>query len=124
MSTYITRCTLAVNGKNIEDFKSITEKSRTIRKAVPLMHKTGSAQLTQRYTGDLEYVYPKDTTPFDFDGITGATLTIEYESGEQVRFGGVAVVSVGDSKVDGETELVKSIEFMAETRNGNKGSDY
>jgi hypothetical protein len=122
MALYITRAVLDVNGTEITDFKAVTEKARTLRKQVPLMYKTGAAQLTQRFSGELDYVVPRDVTPFDFEGVTGGTLTITYDSGVQVLYGGVHVVEVGDAAIDGEAELVKKIHFIAETRNGETGA--
>lgn len=122
MALYITRATLSVNGTDISDFKAVTEKSRKPRKAVPLMYKTGAAQMTQRFSVECEYVVPRDSTSFDFDSVTAGTLVIEYDSGEQVRFGGVHCEEVGDAKIDGENELVKVVSFICETRNGVTGA--
>lgn len=119
---YITRLALEVNGIVVTDFKSFTEKARTLRKKVPLMYKSGTAELTQRYEVEVDYVVPRDVTPFDFDSVVGGTLTVEYDSGDRTDFGGVATISVGDGKVDGENELVKVITLSAETRNGNTGA--
>jgi len=121
MALYISRCSLEVNGAVITDFKGFTEKTRTIRKAVNLMYKTGAAELTQRYSGDLDYVTPQENA-IEFDGITGGTLTVEFDNGERVDFGGVHVVDVGDAAIDGENELVKKISWIAETRNGSTGA--
>ena len=122
MALSITRALLSVNGQDISDFKAFTEKTRTLRKSVHLMYKTNAADLTQRYMIDLDYVVPRDVPEFDFEDVTGGTLVIEYDSGEQVRFGGVHCLTVGDGVIDGENELVRKIEFMAETRNGNTGA--
>lgn len=122
MALYVTRCLLSVNGTDIDNFKAVTEKARIPRKAVPLMYKTGAAELTERFEVDVEYVVPRDTTEFDFTSVSGGTLTIEYDSGTQTRFGGVHCKEVGDAKIDGEAELVKVISFICETRNGNTGA--
>jgi len=123
MSLYVTRCLLSINGTDIADFKAFTEKQRTIRKSVNLMYKTGSADLTQRYSFDLEYVVPKDKAEFNFDQVEGGTCVVDFDGGtEQIRFGGVHCIDVGDSKIDGESELIRTIMFMAETRNGNTGA--
>lgn len=118
---YVTRATLAINGQDITDFKAVSEKSRTIHKQVPLMYKTGTATLTQRFSGDLDYVIPRDTPEFNFDGVVGGTLIIEYDNGEQVRFGGVATAETGDVSIDGENEAVKKVAWIAESRNGQVG---
>jgi hypothetical protein len=124
MANYVVRATLAVNGQDISDFKAFTEKARILSKSVHLMYKTGNAQLTQRFTGELDYVVPKDTAEFDWASIVGngGTLVVEFDNGEQTRFGGVSVTEIGDAKADGENEMIRPISFMAETRNGATGA--
>jgi len=117
---YITRCVLEVNGVVVEDFKGFVEKARILRKKVPLMHKSGTADLTQRYEIEVDYVVPQ-VAPFDFDSVEGGTLTVEYDGGDRVEYGGVATAEVGDGTIDGENEMVKKIRLIAETRNGNTG---
>jgi len=119
---YITRCALEVNGKTVTDFKGFSEKARTIRKKVPLMYKSGTAQITQRYEVEVDYVVPT-TSAFDFDSVQGGTLTIEFDGGDRVEFGGVATAEIGDATIDMENELVKKIRLIAETRNGNTGAN-
>jgi hypothetical protein len=117
MGVYISRAALEINGQEITDFKSVTDKTITYNKPVHLMYKTGSTVLTQRFLFDVDYVVPQ-SDPYDFSQVKGGTFTIEYDNGDRTDFGGVSIISVGDGKVDGENELVKVIEFMAETKNG------
>lgn len=123
MALFVTRAVLEVNGSSITQFKSFSEKAIVANKAVPLMYSTGGAELTKRYQLEVEYVYPRDTTPFDFLTVTGngATLSVEYDSGERHDWGNVRTLEVGDAKVDGENELVKAITLMAESKDGNRG---
>jgi hypothetical protein len=121
MALYVVRAALEVNGKTITDFKGFTERSRVLRKAVPLMYKTGAAELTQRYAFDLDYVVPQ-VTPYDFESVTAGTVTIEYDDGTRTDFGGVHCLETGDAAVDGENEMVRKVSFMAETRNGATGA--
>lgn len=121
MALYVVRCALEVNGAVETNFKSFTEKSRVLRKQVPLMYKTGHAQLTQRFQVEVDYVVPQ-TNPFSFDGISGGTLTVEYDSGDRVDFGGVYTLEVGDAAVDGENELVRKVTLGAESRDGQTGA--
>ena len=118
MSTYITRARFDFNGTEITDFKSVTEKVSAQGKVVPLMYKTGSAPITRRFSGELDYVIPNDTTPFEFEGVSGATINITYDSGAQRLYGGVRVIEVGDRVIDGENEVVQKIHWMAEIRDG------
>jgi hypothetical protein len=122
MSRSLVRAQISVNGTVIDDFKSVTEKQITNRKAVHLMYKTNAADLTRRFLFDLDYVLPRDATEFDFSSVTGGTSVIEYDSGVEVRYGGVHCLTVGDATADGENEVVKKIEFVAETRNGDTGA--
>jgi len=121
MGLYITRASLEVNGTVIDDFKGVTEHARIIRKKVPLMYKSGTADITQRYEVTVEYVVPQ-VNPFIFDGVEGGTLTIEYDGGDSVSYGGVATAEVGEAKVDMENEVVRAIRLIAERRNGNAGN--
>jgi hypothetical protein len=118
---YITRCEFASNGQNITDFKGFVEGAITSTKAVPLMHKTGSAKLTRRFTFQLDYVVPQ-VAPVDWLDAAYAegtgTAMITYDNGDTLQYGGVSVLESGEGTVDGENELVKRISFTAETRNG------
>lgn len=121
MALYVVRCSLEVNGAVETNFKGFTEKSRVMRKQVPLMAKTGHAAVTQRYQVEIDYVVPQ-TNPFSFDGISGGTLSIEYDSGERIDFGGVYTLEVGDATLDGENELTRKVTLGCETRNGATGA--
>jgi len=118
---YVSRCSLEVNGANITDFKAITEKARTMRKKVNLMNKSGSANITQRYEVEADYVVPQ-TGSITFDAVEGGTITVEYDNGDRISYGGAACAEVGDAAIDGENELVKKIRFICETRNNNTGA--
>lgn len=118
---YVARATLELNGEAYADFKAVSEKARTLRKKVNLMNKSGSARLTQRYEVEVDYVVPSVGAK-SFDAIEGGTLTVEYDNGDRVSWGGLACAEVGDAAIDGENELVKKIRFIAETRNGNTGA--
>jgi hypothetical protein len=122
MARYITRCQVDINGVSITDFKSFTEKAVVSRKAVPLMYKTGSADLTRRYQLEVDYVVPRDTTPFDFQTVSGGTLLVEYDSGETHTWGGVSTLEVGDATIDGENEMVRKVTFHADNRDGDTGA--
>jgi len=123
MGLYISRISLDVNGADITDIKAVSENARVLRKAVPLMYRTGAAELTQRYGGTFDYVVPQtDPQIKTFANVTAGTLTIEYDNGDQVEFGGVHVTEVGDATIDGENELVQKISWIAETRDGASGA--
>ena len=113
---YINRCTLTINGQEITDFKSVTEDERELARKVNLMNKTGHCTVTQRPGCKVDYVVPLDAPEFDFDSVTGGTLSIEYENGKRITYTGVRTLKIGESKVDGDNELVRTIELGAEKR--------
>ena len=124
MSTqFILRASLEVNGTVVADFSSITEKAITARKPVNLMYSTGIADKTKRYELEVEYKYPRNSTPIDFlTTVANGTITVEYDGGERHDYGGVNCLEQGDAKIDGETELMKNITFMASSKDGDFGA--
>lgn len=123
MSSYITRCQFEMNGSVISDFKSVTEKEYTVSKVVPLMYKTGSAKMTKRWQVEVVYVVPP-VNPFVWDDVVGGngTLSLEYDSGERVDYGGVSVLTVTPSAIDGENELTRTVAFTVESKDGDTGA--
>jgi hypothetical protein len=113
---FINRCTLTVNGQEITDFKSVTEKEVEHHRPVNLMHKTGHCKVTSRFAASVDYVEPAGQPGFDWESVVDGTLTIEYEGGSRVNYGGVYVLKVGEAKIDGDNELVRTIELGAQTR--------
>lgn len=124
MSNYITRASFEMNGTVITDFKSVTEKEYTVSKVVPLMYKTGSAKLTKRWQLEVVYVVPP-LNAFDWDSVVGGSgsITLEYDSGERVDYGGVSVLTVAPSAIDGENELTRTVTFTVVNKNGDTGSN-
>ena len=113
---YVNRCVLAINGQNIEDFKTFTEMERELSRQVNLMNKTGHCTVTQRPGCRMDYVVPLDGDEFDFESVKDGTLTVEYENGKRIIFTGVRTLSIGEETIDGENELVRTITFGAEQR--------
>lgn len=116
MSEYVAKVLLEVNGQEVTDFKSVSESEIDIRKQVPLMNKTGHANVTPRYQVVVEYVVPSDNPEFDWTDVEGGTLTIDKNNGVRVTFGGVCTLKVGEAKADGENEITQSITLSAESR--------
>ena len=113
---YVSRVSLDVNGTIIDDIKSITEKEFELNKQVNLMNKTGHMSVAPRYSFEIEYVVPEDTTPYNFQNVSNGRLSIEFEGGERVTYTGVYTLTVGDRKVDGENETTQAITVGAEGR--------
>jgi hypothetical protein len=113
---YVNRCTLAIDGQNIEDFKTFTENERELARQVNLMNKTGHCGVTQRPGCKLDYVVPLDAPEFDFDAVRDGVLTVEYENGKRKIFTGVRTLKIGEEKIDGDNEVVRTIEFGAQQR--------
>ena len=116
MSEYIARAVLDVNGRSIEDFKAVSEKEVELAKQVNLMNKTGFAAVTPRYGVTVDYVVPSDATEFDWTGVKNGRLTLDFESGRRITYSGVYTLKIGEAKVDGENEMVKTIDLGATGR--------
>jgi len=113
---YVSQVILTVNGKEIKDFKSVTEGERELRKKVKLMNGQGILKTTPDYTVSVEYVLPKNAEEFNFDEVEDGTLTIDKGNDAKVLYTGVATMKVGETKYDGENETTRTIEFGATGR--------
>lgn len=109
---YLSRVVLDVNGVQIDDFKSATDKEVEVHKQVNLMNKTGFMAVTPRHAVDVEYVVPF-SGEFDWVAVKNGRLTLEYENGKRKTYTGVYVLKIGDEKTDGENETVRTIELGA-----------
>ncbi len=113
---YQTRCSLFLDGQEIQDFKTVTEHKVGWNKQVPLMNQTGSALLMPRYGVTLDYVVPVQNR-IDWSTVTNATLIIvDEQSGETRTYTGVCTADEGEAKRDPENEVVQAIELIAEDR--------
>ena len=117
MTIYVTKVYLEVDGKNIADFKSVTEPEREVFKPVPVMDGTGYARMTQRYNPiTVEYVVPETSAEVDWESVENGRLTIERMNGKRITYTGVYVLKIGEAKADGENEMVQNIELGATDR--------
>lgn len=115
MSDYVNTVTLDVNGQQIDDFKGFTDNERELAKPVNLMNKTGFMKTTQRPGCKVDYVVPTEGE-FDWESVKDGRLSVEYENGKRVTFTGVNTLKIGEAKVDGDNEVVRSIELGAKER--------
>jgi len=113
MSEYVARVRLEINGKNIDDFKTVEVEEVEFNKEVNLMNKTGSVGVTPRHKINVDYVVPKDSEEFDFASVKDGTLTIDYDNGTRVSYKGVTVLKIGATSYDGEKEATRKISLMA-----------
>ncbi len=113
---YVSQITLDVNGQQIDDFKSVSENEREIRKQINLATTTGYIKTTVRFGCKVEYVIPESAAEFDWDSLESGRLTIEYENGKRTTYTGVYTLKVGETKYDGENEATQQIELGAENR--------
>ena len=113
MSEYVSQVLLEVNGQEITDFKSVTEKEVEIAKAVNLMNKTGFTMATARYQVEVEYVVPSDAPEFDFSSVAGGTLTIDKMNGVRETYSGVYTLKIGATKYDGDKEATRTNDLGA-----------
>jgi len=117
MPEYVARITLTVNGVDVQDFNSITEKEVELHKPVKLMRKTGFVTVTPRYAVQVEYVLPKDAPAFDWEAVAAGTLIVDREDGTPITYTDVYVEKVGEIKADGEKEATQQIDLIALGRN-------
>jgi len=114
---YVSLITLEVNGQEITDFNKVKEPKREVRKVIKLMNKTGFITLNPAYTdGTIEYVVPKDSSEFDFDGVTDGTLTIDKGNGSRVTYSGVVVTEIDEPEYGDEKEAIRKITWGAAKR--------
>ena len=116
MSEYVNRVSLEFNGQVFEDFDSWTDNSVVLPKQVNLMNKTGHAKMTPRYGFSVSVKTPNIPAGIDLDSVSNGTLTVEYENGSRLTYGGVYCMETGEGTADGETELTKTKVFGAETK--------
>ena len=117
MSKAVSRCTLIIDGEEIDDFSEITEPEVEYSKAVPLMNKTVHLDVTRRYQGiKLKYIVPSDAPEFDFTQVEDATLAIVYENGTRRVYSGVYRTKVGGETYKDGSETVRDVELSAEDR--------
>ncbi|MBI5562488.1 MAG: hypothetical protein HY894_06525 [Deltaproteobacteria bacterium] len=113
MPEYIARVLLEINGKNIDDFKSVEVEEVELSKEVNLMNKTGNVSVTPRHKINVDYAVPKDSEEFDFTKVKDGTLTIDCENGKRIQYAGVSILKIGATSYDGEKEATRKISFMA-----------
>ena len=115
MGEFVNSVTLDVNGQEITEFKTFTEDERELAKPVKLMNGTGFMDVTARHGCKVDYVVPEEDE-FDWDSVKNGRLSVEFASGQRVTFTGVYTLKVGAAKLDGENEVVKTIELGAKKR--------
>jgi len=113
MPEYVSRVLLEINGQDITDFKSVSEKEVKLAEQVKLMNKTGFTDATPRYEVDVEYVVPADAPEFDFASVRNGTLTIDKMNGVRETYTGVRTLKIGATKYDGDKEATRTIDLGA-----------
>ena len=117
MSDYVTRIDFTLNGAEITDIKNYQDEDVTVAKQVPLMSKTGHADMTPRYLFSVDYVVPK-LGAMDFSTVKDATVLVILDGGGSYTYAGVRCLVVGGASADGEEEMVRTISFSATDRTG------
>jgi hypothetical protein len=113
---YVSTVEVTIDGQQIKDFQNFTENKRDLKKAVKLMGGRGSIETTQEYGFKMDYVLPKDAAEFDFEALTDSTVIVDKLNGVRIRFSGVEVLTIGETKYADDKEAVQSIEFSATGR--------
>lgn len=112
MTEYVNKVTLDVNGVEITDFKTFTDNEEELHKEVRLMNKTGFMPVTRRPGCKVDYVVPVENE-FDWSTVTAGRLSVEYPTGKRKTYTGVYVLKIGEEKVDGDNEVIRTIELGA-----------
>jgi hypothetical protein len=113
---YVSRVKVRINGAPMEDFKSFKDNSREIRVPVNLMHKTGFVKKTIRHGFSFDYVVPVGTPETNFEALENAQVQVELDDNKTIVYSGVYCMTVGEADLDGEKEMVRTIEFGASER--------
>ncbi len=110
---FVSKVTMEVDGKNITDFKTFTENEIEVNKEVRLMNKTGFMPTTQHYGVKVDYVIPATNPEVDWAAVRSGRLSVEFENGKRITYTGVTTLKIGEMKVDGDNETVRTIELGA-----------
>jgi len=116
MGLYVNRCILEVNGVFFSRFESFTDNSVTKAVQVNLMNETGHALMTPRYGFTVNVKVANVDPEVDLFNIVNGMCTVEYENETRITYGGVYTLETGDGTIDGETPLMHTITFGAETK--------
>ena len=100
-NVYISSVILEVDGREIEDFKSVAIGERIYGVTMKLMNKWGFAKLPPEHRIVVDYV-PPAVNRYDWTTLDNGRLTIEYNNGDRVTWTGVNLVSIGEEAIDGE----------------------
>jgi len=109
---FVTRCGVSIDGKDISDFKNYKDEDVELAVQVELMNKTGTAEKTARYKFSIDYVRPT-VGAIDFTKIKNSIVIVGLEGGGSYTYRGVKRLTIGGGTVDGESELVRTINFSA-----------
>ena len=115
MANYVNRVVVTIDSREESNFKGVKFGAEEHRVQVNLMNSTGTSKRTPRFGFSLDYVVP-ETGAVDWASVEDATAKIEFENGEGVVYRRAAVKSVGETNIDGEGEVVQTIEFIAEEK--------
>lgn len=115
MANYVNRVVLVVNGQEETNFKGVKLGAEEHRMQVNLMNSTGTSKKKARYSLSLDYVVP-EVGERKWEEVEDATIRVEYENGAGVTYSRAAVKTVGEASIDGEGEVVKTIDFIAEDK--------
>jgi len=113
MQQYRSLVALTVNGKDMPDFKSVTEKSTKVRKMVETISGQGFREVPQRPSLEIEYLKPKGAA-FDWTKIVNGTLGLVYDDGTTESFKNVTHLETGDLKYDVDGDPTQSITLICD----------
>jgi hypothetical protein len=113
---YVSRCFVIRNGTKLEHIKNYKSGEQVYRNEVDLMSGSGSVDIAGKYKFSFDYAIPKVNPKTDWSDVEDDTFIIEYEGGHRVTYSGVDCLSVGEATIDGQSEAVMTISFIAKSR--------
>lgn len=107
-----------INGKVIDDVRTVSVTPTPTRKRIELMNKDGYIDLVESWDLEVEYVIPSGITEFDFQSVLEGTAVIDRGDGVRELYGGLTYLSTtGESYDRGSEGATKTITLMATSKN-------
>lgn len=115
--SHVNRVTVSIDGEDESNFKAFRKGAVKKRGQVALMNKNGTSRFTGRYSFGLDYVVPEvGERDWESDDLEDLTVVVAYENGASVQYRKAAVEEVGEETIDGEGEVIRPIQFIAEDK--------
>lgn len=111
----ISKVEVQFDGEKIVDFNKFKENARKLHDRVPLMEGSDTVPVDPELGFSLTYL-PASGADRKWDGVTNATVIVQYKGGSKVVFTGCDVEEVGERETDGAKANEFEIKFIARHR--------